>query len=56
MVTDMGIEKKSSDRSFSLDQVETIVFAAWKGEGKRDESGSEKKKYSGSCGCGERYC
>ena len=34
VVTDLGIMKNSSDRSFTAEQVESIVSAAWKGEGK----------------------
>jgi uncharacterized metal-binding protein len=52
VITDLGIEKKSGDRSFSPDEVEAIVSAAWKGEGKKMESESEKKTSSGTCGCG----
>ncbi|PWR73043.1 putative zinc-binding protein [Methanospirillum lacunae] len=37
VITDHGIEKKSGDRSFTADQVEVIVSAAWKGEGKIQE-------------------
>jgi uncharacterized metal-binding protein len=51
-VTDLGVAKNTSDRSFTKEQVETIVSAAWKGEGKLQESGSEKKTSSGGCGCG----
>ncbi len=52
VVTDLGIEKKSTDRSFTTDQVESIVSVTWKGEGKIQESGTEKKVSSGGCGCG----
>lgn len=38
VITDLGIEKKSGDRSFTPDQVECIVSAAWKGEGKSQDS------------------
>lgn len=51
VVTDLGIEKKSGDRSFTPDQVEAIASAAWKGEGKLQESGSGGEKSSGGCGC-----
>jgi uncharacterized metal-binding protein len=43
VITDLGVEKKSGDRSFPPGQVEMIASAAWKGEGK-----------SGGCGCGGR--
>ncbi|MCA1917693.1 putative zinc-binding protein [Methanospirillum hungatei] len=52
VITDLGIEKKSGDRSFSPDEVEAIASAAWKGEGKIMGSESEKKTSSGGCGCG----
>lgn len=56
VITELGVEKKSGDRSFTPDQVETIVSAAWKGEGKLQESGSEKKKPSGGCDCSGKCC
>jgi uncharacterized metal-binding protein len=52
VVTDLGIIKNSADRSFTTEQVESIVSAAWKGEGKIQGSGSAKKAPSGGCGCG----
>lgn len=52
VVTDLGVTKNTADRSFTKDQVESIVSAAWKGEGKIQESGSEKKASSGGCDCG----
>ncbi len=51
VVTDLGIEKKSNDRSFTPEEVEEIVFAAWRGEGKPEDPGSERKRSSGGCGC-----
>jgi uncharacterized metal-binding protein len=54
VVTDMGVEKKSGDRLFTPEQVEAIASAAWKGEGKSQESGAEGKKpsdNSGGCDC-----
>lgn len=52
VITDIGVEKKSGDRSFTPDEVESIASAAWKGEGIMDESGAGGKKPSGGCGCG----
>ena len=52
VITDLGIEKKSGNRSFTSDEVESIVSAAWKGEGKLQESSSGEKKSDGSGGCG----
>ncbi|HWQ68181.1 MAG TPA: putative zinc-binding protein [Methanospirillum sp.] len=51
VITDLGIEKNSTDRTFTSEQVEAIVSATWKGEGKQGDSGSEKKTSSGGCGC-----
>ncbi len=52
IVTDLVVAKNTTDRSFTKEQVESIVSAAWKGEGKIQETGSEKKASSGGCGCG----
>lgn len=52
VVTNLGVEKNGNDRSFTPEQVESIVSAAWKGEGKIEDSGSEKQKQSQGCGCG----
>ncbi|PWR70945.1 putative zinc-binding protein [Methanospirillum lacunae] len=56
VITDLGVEKKSGDRSFTPDQVEAIASAAWKGEGKLQESGKGKKPSDGSGGCGGKCC
>lgn len=56
VVVDLGIEKKTGDRSFTPDQVESIASAAWKGEGKLEETGSGKKNPSGGCGSGNKCC
>lgn len=58
VITDLGIEKKSGDRSFTADEVESIASDAWKGEGKQKESGTNGKKSDGSggCGCGGKCC
>ncbi|MDD1728277.1 MAG: putative zinc-binding protein [Methanospirillum sp.] len=58
VITDLGIEKKSGDRSFTPDQVEAIASAAWKGEGELQESGKGKKPSDGSggCGCSGKCC
>ena len=52
VITDLGVEKKSGDRSFTPDEVESIASAAWKGEGKLQESKTGAKKPDGGCGCG----
>ncbi len=54
VITDLGIEKKSGDRSFAPEEVESIVSAAWKGEGilQESRSGGKKSNGSGGCGCG----
>ena len=52
VITDLGVEKKSGDRSFTPDQVESVVSAAWKGEGKGQDSEAGGKKSPGGCGCG----
>ncbi|HOJ95375.1 MAG TPA: putative zinc-binding protein [Methanospirillum sp.] len=52
VVTELGVTKNSADRTFTKEQVECIVSAAWKGEGKNKESDTEKKNSSGGCGCG----
>ena len=51
VITDLGIEKKSGDRGFTPEEVESIVSAAWKGEGKLQDSGDGGKKSSCGCGC-----
>lgn len=56
VVTDLGIEKKSGDRSFTPDQVERVASAAWKGEGKLRESETGGKKSFSGCGCGRKCC
>jgi len=52
VITDMGVEKKSGDRSFTMEEVESIASAAWKGEGKLPESEGGKKSSDSSGGCG----
>lgn len=49
VVTDLGIEKNSEDRLFTSEQVETVVSAAWKGDGKNLES--DREKTTPGCGC-----
>jgi uncharacterized metal-binding protein len=54
VVTELGVEKKSGDRSFTPEEVESIASSAWKGEGKLQESGTGGNKPSDSsdgCGC-----
>ena len=52
VITSLGIDKNTEDRSFTSEQVETVVSAAWKGDGKIQESDGEKKTPVGGCGCG----
>nr|WP_319538152.1 putative zinc-binding protein [uncultured Methanospirillum sp.] len=33
LIPNLGVEKKTGDRSFTQEEVESIVSAAWKGEG-----------------------
>lgn len=51
VVTSLGVEKNPEDRSFSPDQVEIVVSAAWRGDGKIQESDGEKKNPGCGCGC-----
>lgn len=48
VVTDLGIEKGPS-RSYTEDDIETIVSACWEGEGK---AGKSEKRSGCGCGCG----
>ena len=56
VITDLGVEKKSGNRSFTPDQVESIASAAWKGDGKIQEAESSGKKKTGGCDCGGKCC
>lgn len=49
VVTDHGITKGPS-RSYTDDDVENIVAACWKGEGRTEEP--KKRGHSCTCGCG----
>jgi uncharacterized metal-binding protein len=40
IVTELGIGKKSGDRSFTPEEVESIASSVWKGEGVLPESGT----------------
>ncbi len=54
VVTELGITKGPS-KSYTSDDVETIVSACWKGEGKGGLPGPKEKKPGGvdsGCGCG----
>jgi len=54
VVTDLGIVKGPS-KSYTEEDVETVVSAAWRGEGKKKGVSSPTKKNRGSnsgCGCG----
>jgi len=59
VITDLGVDKNSGDRSFTPEQVESVASAAWKGEGKVQEYESCGKKPSdgsGGSGCGGKCC
>lgn len=56
VVTSLGVEKNSGDRAFTSDQVEVIVSAAWKGEGKLQDPDSDTKKSSEGCGYSGKCC
>jgi uncharacterized metal-binding protein len=56
VITDLGVEKKTGDRSYTSDEVESIASAAWKGEGKIQEAESLGKKKAGGCWCGGNCC
>jgi uncharacterized metal-binding protein len=49
VVTELGITKGPS-RSYTDDDIETIVAACWKGEGRTDEP--KKRGHVCTCGCG----
>jgi uncharacterized metal-binding protein len=54
VVTDLGIVKGPS-KSYTEEDVETVVSAAWRGEGKKKDVSNSPKKNGGSnggCGCG----
>jgi uncharacterized metal-binding protein len=58
VVTELGIPKGPS-KSYSPDDIETIVSACWKGEGKNGISKPNEKKSGGKdggcrCGCNGR--
>lgn len=54
IVTDLGIAKGPS-KQYTDDDIEKIVAACWKGEGRKAESANHGKKTGGKdsgCGCG----
>lgn len=54
VLTELGIPKGPS-KSYTNDDIEKIVAACWKGEGRKAESGKPGKKTGGKdngCGCG----
>jgi uncharacterized metal-binding protein len=54
VMTELGITKGPS-KSYTSDDIEKIVSACWKGEGKMKDAGPAKKKSGGKnsgCGCG----
>jgi uncharacterized metal-binding protein len=52
VITELGITKGPS-KSYTDDDIEKIVAACWKGEGRKKESAPPGKKGSGKdCGCG----
>ena len=54
VVTELGITKGPS-RNYTQDDVEKIVSACWKGEGRKNDAAKPGKKNGGNttgCGCG----
>ncbi|MFZ1896599.1 putative zinc-binding protein [Methanoregula sp.] len=54
IVTDLGITKGPS-KSYTAEDIEKIVSACWKGEGRKKEAAKSGKKTGGKnngCGCG----
>lgn len=54
VVTELGIAKGPS-KKFNAEDVEKIVSACWKGEGRKKDTGKPGKKSGGNdngCGCG----
>ena len=54
VMTELGITKGSS-KSYTDDDIEKIVSACWKGEGRKKDATKPEKKTGGSdsgCGCG----
>ena len=54
VLTEMGIAKGPS-KSYTNDDIEKVVAACWKGEGRKTESAKPEKKTGGKdsgCGCG----
>jgi uncharacterized metal-binding protein len=53
VMTELGITKGPS-KSYTNDDIEKIVAACWKGEGRKTDSATPGKKAGGkdSCGCG----
>ncbi|OPY46717.1 MAG: DGC domain protein [Methanoregulaceae archaeon PtaU1.Bin222] len=51
VVTELGIAKGTS-KSYTDEDVEKIVSACWKGEGRKEDPGRSEKKNGGKEGCG----
>ena len=51
VVTELGIAKGTS-KSYTNEDVEKIVAACWKGEGRKEDPGRSEKKNGGKEGCG----
>ena len=54
VITDLGITKGPS-KSYTNEDIENIVSACWKGEGRKKEAAKSGKKTGGKnngCGCG----
>lgn len=51
VVTELGIAKGTS-KSYTNEDVEKIVSACWKGEGRQKDPGRSEKKNGGKEGCG----
>ncbi|TAJ44306.1 putative zinc-binding protein [Methanofollis fontis] len=51
VITDLGIEK-IGDMTVDEDDLETVVSAAWEGQGRKMPAPERKKPGTGGCGCG----
>jgi uncharacterized metal-binding protein len=51
VMTDLGITKGPS-KSYTNDDIEKVVTACWKGEGRKKDSATPGKKDGGKDGCG----
>ncbi len=51
VMTELGITKGAS-KSYTTDEIEKIVAACWKGEGRKSDTAKPGKKAGGKDGCG----